>query len=83
MLHRLHSRGSAHHDDLAASGPQDLLAGPGEDLLRSAARFVDDDGLLAAHSGHLHPGPGLDLTGHHVRPDSSDLCSSSGGLADH
>ena len=83
MLHGLDSRRRADHDDLPPSGPEDLLAGPGEDLLRTTARLVDDDSLLAANCRHLHPSARLDLTGHHVGPDGSDLSGSSGSFADH
>ena len=82
LLHCLHSSRGGHHDDLLTPRrPDDLLAGPCcQDLLRTPARLVDDDGLLPTDCRHLHAG--LDLAAHHVRPDGSDLGCSSGRFVD-
>ena len=82
MLHSLHAPCSAHDNDLLTPGcPDDLLTSP-----RHPLGLVDDDGLLAAHSGHLHARPqglGLATHGDQVRAKGPHLSRSHTGLVDH
>ena len=82
--------GCAHDDDLLAPGcPDDLLTTPGDQLPRPGPLgLVDDDGLLAAHRGHLHARPqgldtGLAAHGDQVGAQGPHLGGAHTRLVDH
>ena len=82
VLYSLHAPSSAHDNDLLTpSCPDNLLTSP-----RHPLGLVDHDGLLPAHSGHLHPrSQGLGLTAHgdQVGAQSPHLCGPHTRLVDH